>query len=115
MRITKTEHLTGLMHTILSHAEGKHFLISFCQSFIKNRAQTVHFLIDFLTMVTQAFVLSQCVVEQRIVEQAPAGCNLSRAAVCGNYLLHGSAVGNRYLYPGCQTVGFPPLTLSDIR
>lgn len=46
---------------------------------------------------------------------ARAGCNLSWGSVCGNYLLHGSAVGNCYLYPGCQTIGFPPLTLCDIR
>lgn len=26
---------------------------------------------------------------------ALVGCNLSQRAVCGNYLLHGSAVGNR--------------------
>lgn len=72
-------------------------------------------LIDFLSMVTWAFVLSRCEAERCVVVRALAGCNLSRAAVCGNYLLHGSAVGNRYLYPGCQTIGFPPLTLSDIR
>lgn len=68
----------------------------------------MYFLIDFLLTVTQAFVLSWCEAEQRVVVWALAGCNLSQAAVCGNYLLHGSAVGNRYLYPGCQTIGFPP-------
>lgn len=100
---------------MILHAEANIFSFPLVKVFIKNLTQTVYFHIDFLSTVTQAFVLSRCEAEQHVVVWALVGCNLSWVAVCGNYLLHGSAVGNCYLYPGCQTIGFPSLTLSDIR
>ena len=112
-KITKTEYLTGLINTILLHAQANLFLISSCQSFHQksntNSAFSYRFPIDGN--------LSFCFISVwgGAVRRARAGCNLSQAAVCENYLLHGSAVANRYLYPGCQMIGFPPLTLSDIR
>lgn len=46
---------------------------------------------------------------------ALVGWNTCLFAACGNYLLHRSAVGNHYLHPGCQPIGFPFHRRSDIR
>lgn len=61
-----------------------------------------------------SFVLSRNEAGWYVMARALAGCNFNHCAVCGNYQLHGSAVGNCYLYSGCQTIGFPLLMLTDI-
>lgn len=101
-------------NTHIITCRSKHFLISSCQHFHKksntNNAFSYRFPID--ANLSFGFISKWgC----SVMAWALVGRNLSRCAVCGNYLLHRSAVGNRYLHPGCQTIGFPLLTLSDIR